>query len=196
MCFFPSLWVTGLSWALLTLDGSCNCHLKVDGVGEALKTFHSFLAPDLGRWKIWEQVHWALYIHHFMQETNIHRFWHLWGFLEPIHRYQEMTVLMGASLLPLLPLYVLTTPCSSLSQPHPPYLRGSWTSHVVAIGSQSKGPKRDQHMLHPWPYLTWSWKTDFITSTVFCSLTLLKRALPPRGKDIVPAFWWKEGQEN
>ena len=127
------------------------------------------------------------------RDKNIHRFWRLWGFLEPIYGYQEISVLMGAS---LLPLYVLTTLCSSLSQPLPPYLRGSWTSHVVAIGSESKGPKRDQQMLHPWPYLTCSWKTDFITSTVFCSLTPLKRALPLRGKDIVPAFWWKEGQEN
>ena len=64
--FFPSLWGTGLNWVLLTLGGSCNCHLKVDGAGETLQTFHSFLAPDLGRSKIWEQIHWALYSHRFM----------------------------------------------------------------------------------------------------------------------------------
>lgn len=109
---------------------------------------------------------------------------------------KKWLLLKGASLIPLLSLYVLTTLCSSLLQPLPPYLRGSWTSHVVATGSQSKGPKRDQQRLHPWPYLTCSWKTYFITSTVFCSLRLLKRALPLKEKDIVPAFWWKEGQKN
>lgn len=111
---------------------------------------------------------------------------------------KKLLLLMGASLLCLLSLYDLTTPCSSLLQPLPPYLGGSWTSHVVGhpIGSQSKGPKREQQMLHPRPYLTCSWKAYFITSTVFCSLRLLKRALPLREKDIVPAFWWKEGQKN
>lgn len=156
------------------------------GVGEMLKTFPLISSTWSGKIKeLAVSTVGPVYPPFHVRDLNIHRFWYPRGLLEPIRGYQETTVLLGFSSTSLI---------SGWSY-HSLQLQGSRTSHVVAKGSQSKCPKRDQQTLHSWPYLTCSWKAHCITSTVFCLLKLSKRVHPVlRGRDIVRDFCWKEGQ--